>query len=261
MYIKKGFPERDELVICIIDRVMPHSAFVKLEEYDNLEGMVHTSEMDRRWVRYMKTHLKIGRKLVCKVMRVDTEKKHIDLSIRRVGEGQKRAKLAEWANEAKADDLLKVFAKQCKLKPAQVFKKVGEKALDKYGSIYPCLVEVTKDEKILDKICSDKKLSEKLCEFIKKRIVIPKTIITGVLELKSFSDDGVSIIKNAVKKAGVTAKKLKVGMKMVYLGSGKYQIQIKSEDSKQAQKTLDTIIEMFKSELKKNKGTAEFTKK
>ena len=46
MFFKReGRPEKGELVICTVKRILPHAAFVYLDEYRNLEAMLHVSEV------------------------------------------------------------------------------------------------------------------------------------------------------------------------------------------------------------------------
>jgi len=239
MYKKKGLPEKGEFVVCTISRVLPHCAFCKLDEYNNLEGMAHTSEMDRRWVRNMKTYLKVGRQIVCKIMDVNTYNNHINLSIRRVGEGSKRGKLAQWKNEKRADDLLAVFAKQNKIK--DIYEKIEKKILEEYGLIFPVFLEVSKGEDLLNDLI-DKKIAGKLTEFIRKRISAPRIIISGKVSISSKAQNGLELIKKAVKESISLAKKDKAKLEIKYISAPKYNLKLEADDYKEADKILSDIL-------------------
>ena len=45
MFIKEGFPEEDDIVMCTVTAIHFHSVFVTLDEYKNRSGMIHISEM------------------------------------------------------------------------------------------------------------------------------------------------------------------------------------------------------------------------
>jgi len=250
MYKKVGLPNIDELAICTITRVNPHACFVELDEYDKLEGMIHTSEMDRRWVRNMKVYLKIGRQLVCKVMDVNEENKHINLSIRRVGEGQRRFKLQRWKNEKKADDLLQYFAKQNKIGIEDVYKKFGNDIIEKYDYIYPFFLEVAKlGEDTLSEFKIESKLAHNLFALIQQRIKIPETEIRGTLKMYSNKGDGLLMIKRAVSDAENFAEKNDVKLIIDYLGTPRYKLRVICEDKKHAEKITEEIIERISSTL------------
>ncbi|TAL53018.1 MAG: S1 RNA-binding domain-containing protein, partial [Nanoarchaeota archaeon] len=91
---KKGFPPESELVLCTVTNVQGHSVFVKIEDY-GISGMIHISEVAPGRIRNIRDYVKEGKLIVCKVLRVNKERGHVDLSLRRVTESQKRAKIAD----------------------------------------------------------------------------------------------------------------------------------------------------------------------
>lgn len=255
MYKKPNFPEVDEFVICTVKEVQQHSVFLDLDEYEDKQGMLHTSEISRRLIRTMRVFFKPGRKIVCKVVFVDPEKKHINLSHRRVGTGQERSKQKEWNNEKRADDLLQVFAKQNKLDIKKVYKDIGFKIIDKYDAIFPIFLDIAKgDTKLLDKLI-DKKLAEKLVALIQKRIIIPKAEIKGVLVISSQAPDGIEIIKKAIETAFEVGQDCELEIK--YISAPKYSFCLRCEDGKQAEKAVEEIVSAVEKAVGKA-GQVEF---
>merc|ERR1712058_63506 len=76
-------------------------AYVKLLEYDNIDGMILLSELSRRRIRSIQKLIRVGRNEVVVVLRVDKEKGYIDLSKRRVSP-EDIIKCEERFNKAKA---------------------------------------------------------------------------------------------------------------------------------------------------------------
>lgn len=54
-------------------------AYVKLLEYDNIDGMILLSELSRRRIRSIQKLIRIGRNEVVVVLRVDKEKGELDV--------------------------------------------------------------------------------------------------------------------------------------------------------------------------------------
>ena len=94
LYRRKGFPEEDELVLCTVTKIFPHSVFCNLDEFGRT-GVIHISEIAPGRIRNIRNYVRHGKKVICKVLRTDKQKGHIDLSLRRVNEGQRRGKKNE----------------------------------------------------------------------------------------------------------------------------------------------------------------------
>ena len=98
-YKKQGLPEEDEIVMCTVKKILPHSVFVSLDEYNNLEGMIHISEISPGRIRNLRDFVTEEKKIVCKILKVNKEKKQIDLSLRRVNQSQRINKSKEYKQE------------------------------------------------------------------------------------------------------------------------------------------------------------------
>ena len=90
-YRKEGMPEESELVMSTVTKIQYNAIFVNLDEYDKT-GMIHISEISPGRIRNIRDFVREGKKIVCVVLRVNQERGYIDLSLRRVGEGQRRKK-------------------------------------------------------------------------------------------------------------------------------------------------------------------------
>ena len=257
MYTKKGLPARRELVLCTVKRIEGHSVFLKLDEYENKEGMLHTSEIERPWLRKLKSKLKPGTKVVCQVMRVDSRNNHINLSQKRVGAAQNRNKLSELKNEKMADGILKFFGKDNKLSVKDVYAQIGDKILAKYGLLYPVFIEISKgDTSVLDGL--GVKLEKKLVSFVQSRLKIPKKVIIAKVSLLCRRGDGVEIVKKAFAEAEKIAKDHKVDIEINYLGAPKYRVKLVMEDYKIGEKAYSEIVSTLESYMRKHEGEVRF---
>jgi len=73
-FYENQFPAVDELVVAQVRQIAEMGAYVKLLEYDNIEGMILLSELSRRRIRSINKLIRVGRNEVVVVLRVDHEK-------------------------------------------------------------------------------------------------------------------------------------------------------------------------------------------
>ena len=258
MYQKKGFPEKEDFVVCTVKTILPSSVIVDLDEFEKKEGMIHVSEIAKKWIMSIKTYMKVGTKLVCKVMDVKPAENFITLSVRRVGAAQHRNKLAQWNEEKKANDILEVFAKQSGLTSKAIYDKIGTKIVETYGAMYPTFIRISKEgEKVLTDLKIEKDISKNLTDLIQKRITIPKAEITGIITMCSAASDGVDIIKQASSKAKELAKVKKVDFEIKYLGAPNYKFRIIAPDFKIAEDILKEISAVLTKLIESSDGTIE----
>src|SRR5271157_5580553 len=111
---KPDWPEAGDLVIATIETVTDYGAYAKLDEYDQ-RGLLHVSEISSSWIRNIRDFVREGQKIVLKVLRIDTEKGHIDLSLRRVTKRERIEKIMFWKKERKAEALLRDIAEKTRM--------------------------------------------------------------------------------------------------------------------------------------------------
>ncbi|MEE9223338.1 MAG: S1 RNA-binding domain-containing protein, partial [Thermoplasmata archaeon] len=104
------YPGIGDLVICSVQNVKNFGAFVSLDEFGGKEGFIHIAEVAAGWIKYIRDYVREGQKVVCKVMKVDISKGHVDLSLKQVNAHQRREKIQGWKNEQKAEKLLEMVA-------------------------------------------------------------------------------------------------------------------------------------------------------
>tara|TARA_Y100000034_G_scaffold128103_1_gene182146 strand:- start:423 stop:1208 length:786 start_codon:yes stop_codon:yes gene_type:complete len=259
-YKKKGLPEDSELVLCTVKKILYHSVFVSLDEYDNLEGMIHISEISPGRIRNIRDFVKEGKKIVCKVLKINKEKKHIDLSLRRVSPSLRKKRSEESKQEQRAEKILELAGNKLKIKLDQMYKDVGEILMEEFGSLYKAFLAILQDEKSIDDVKIPKKYSEIIIETVKENIKPPEVIRTARLMLRSFSDNGIEVIKNSIKKTQEFAKKKNYKVHLSYISAPHYKISINAEDYKSAEKILDEVANIAIKEIKENKGVAELIK-
>ena len=231
LFTKEGFPEEDEIVLCTVTAIHFHSVFVTLDEYKNRSGMIHISEISPGRIRNIRDFVKEGKKVVCKVLRIHEDRGHIDLSLRRVNESQKKDKISSIKQEQLAEKIVEFVAKQRKEDMAKIYSEIAKKVFEKYDGLYPAFEEVSSGKESLEAIGIEPGIAKQLNEVISQRIKPVEIEIAGELALKTYKPNGVELIKEAVKNAGSKAE-------ISYKGAGVYSVKVKSLEYKEAEKNL-----------------------
>ena len=238
---KAPFPNENELVLATVTSVQHHSVFCSLDEYPGRSGMIHISEIASGRIRNIREHVKEGRKVVCKVLRVNKEKGYIDLSLRRVTEIHRRAKLNAIKQEKLAEKIITQVAEAQHVKPAALFQQVKQAALKKYSSLAATFEAVALQGEKLEKLGVPAKLAQELETIIKTRIKPREAVIKGELTLLSLAPDGVEQVKGALTTI------TKQGLSVKYKGSGTYLVVVKASDFKKAERALRKALDEHES--------------
>ena len=225
LLLKEGFPEEDELVLCTVTNIHFHSVFAKLDEYGKT-GLIHISEVSPGRIRNNRDFVVEGKKVVCKVLRVDKKTGHIDLSLRRVNDNQKRKKINEIKQEQKAEKIIEMIAKNNNMDAKQLYSSLTKKIFEKYHDLKSCFKDAVKNNDILEKLGIEKGISDQLLEIIRVRFKEEYIIISGILKLESFHPNVLEIIKEHLEDA----EKVDKNITMSYAGGGIYSLAVKSKN-------------------------------
>ncbi len=249
LYKLEGLPEENELVLCKVTKIFPNSVFVELLEY-NRQGMIHISEVSPGRIRNLRDYVKEGKQIVCKVLRINQERGHIDLSLRRANSNQRREKLEEIKQELKAESLLSNIAKRLDIPMKKLYQDVTEKVFKDYSHLYMCFKDVVSDEIDLEKIGIDKKVAKELTEAIKDKFKPPKLVISGEIRLETYSENGLEKIKDTL----IEIQKFSENISLFYLGAGRYKFHTENVDYKLAErdfKQTQKLVEKFNDKISK----------
>jgi translation initiation factor 2 subunit 1 len=257
MVKRNPLPAEGELVVGTVREVKGFGAFVTLDEYPGKEGFIHIAEVASGWVKYVRDHVRENQKVVCKVTAVDATKGHVDLSLKRVNEHQRREKINEWKNEQKADKLLELLAQKLGKTPADCLEEFGWSLIDTYGGLYAAFETAAMDPDALSEEGMKGAWVAPFVELAKTNISIPFVTVKGFVELTSYAPDGVEKIKKALLKALDTEYE-DIDVEVQYVGAPRYRIRVKAPDYKSAEEELKAASERAIATIKKSGGEGAF---
>jgi translation initiation factor 2 subunit 1 len=254
LYKKTGMPEESELVLCTVNKVLPNSVFVTLDEF-GVDGLIHISEVSPGRIRNIRDFVKEGKKVVCKVLRVYRERNQVDVSLRRVNEGQRRNKMMDLKQEEKAEKILEYVAKSLKKEPVKFYHEITPNIFKRYDGLHNFFIDLVNGETTVFDYGIDKAIATELDSVIKQRLKPAEVTIKGSLNLVSYAPDGVEVIKQAVKKAILNDE-----IVIKYLGAGKYDIEVTAKDYPEAEELMEKASGAVLTFMKSKEGLAEFSR-
>ena len=248
-------PEQGEIVLATITKLMDHGAYVTLDEFDDIQGFLHISEIAPGWIRAVNRFVREGDKKVLLVKKVNQQRGDIDLSLKQVSKDQQKQKLKEVKKFEKGKTLLQNLKDNGKLTDKEI-EKFEELIFAKYEAVFDAFVDIARNG--IESI-NDFKISKKIAkplEEICSKIKLPSVEIRGIMEISSSNSDGVEIIKNNLLE--IIQKDSRITI--IYLGAPKYRLSVIAEDFKTAEKILKPVIENIESSIIKRKGTFKFSR-
>jgi translation initiation factor 2 subunit 1 len=210
------------------------------------------------WVKYIRDHVREGQKIVCKVLRVDPVKEHIDLSLKQVNEHAKKEKIQEWKNEQRAEKLFEIVSQGLKRPLEECYNDFGNALVEKFGTLYSAFEETALDPKVLDREGFKGAWTKALAGVAHENIVPPQVMVHGYLELTCGGKDGVRKIQQALIKAGEA--KGANAVEIQYLGAPRYRIEVRALDYRAAEEQLKNAVDSALDHIKASGGKGAFVR-
>jgi translation initiation factor 2 subunit 1 len=254
---KPRWPEVGDLVIATIENGTDYGAYVNLDEYDK-RGLLHVSEISSSWIRIIRDFAREGQKVVLKVTRVNLEKGHIDLSLRRVTKRAKIEKIRQWKQDRKAEALLRGVAEKVGLPDEEVYEKAGVLLEEKYG-LYDGFEKIAKDGPIvLTKMGVPENLAKAFAEVAEERIGVKMVKVKGTLEIRCMKPNGVKIIKDSFLNAKKAEKPKDTKVHFYVVAAPKYGVEVLAENYKPAEEIFQKVSQSVVANMAKAGGQGSF---
>lgn len=232
------WPEVGDYVVCNVTNVTDFGAYVELEEFKEREGFIHISEIKAGWVKYVRDYIREGQKVVCKVLNIDRNRGHIDLSLKDVNEHQKRTKIQLWKNEQKAEKWIQIAAETAGFDEKMV-EGLYYDFVSEFGSAYTAFEEAAiAGESAFEKMSINPKMIEAVVNVARENIKDAFVEIAGYIDLTTTAPEGIEDIRESLKAAADSVDDNEVRIEVTYVGSPRYRIKVVAPDYKKAEAVL-----------------------
>ncbi|CAG7849959.1 Eukaryotic translation initiation factor 2 subunit alpha Short=eIF-2-alpha [Serendipita indica DSM 11827] len=279
-YYKSRFPEIDELVMVQVRQIGEMGAYVKLLEYDNIEGMILLAELSRRRIRSIQKLIRVGRNEVVVVLRVDKEKGYIDLSKRRVSpediakcdERYTKSKIIasivrhvasrtaapsskphEGAEEAPEETAAVAGVDDSRLEA--LYEQIVWPLADKYGHTYDAFkLALTEPDTVFAGLSIPQETLDVLLNTIARRLTPQPIKLRADIELTCYTSGGIDAIKRALR-AGEAVGTETVPIKAKLVAPPLYVLGSNATDKTAAIERLDRAIECIQTSIEEDGGS------
>ena len=254
---KPDWPEPGDLVIATIESVMDYGAYANLDEYSK-RGFLHISEISSARVRNLHDYVREKQKMVLKVLRVDLEKGHIDLSLRRVTKRERIEKIKVWKKERKGEVLLRAVADRLGLSVHEVYQQAGVILEEKMGLYEGFELVLKEGTEALTKLGIPEDIAKIFAQVAEERIRIKLVKVKGVLEIRCMKPNGVKCIQEAFIGAKKTQKAKDAKIEFSVIAAPRYSVEVAADNWKRAEDVLDEVSQTVVSNITKLGGAGSF---
>lgn len=233
--------KESDIVLCTVERVDRTTVFVNIDDF-NLQGTIITSEIAPGRIRNLRDYVSPGRKIACKVLRI--EGNNIHLSLRRVIPKEKKEVMEKAERERNSLSILKTVLQERAIKVAEEIKKTS--------SVSDFLNHCKTDPKALGAHMSPSE-AEKICKILsekkEKQVEVKKAFA-----LSSRKPNGLALIKEILEFC-------KGNCDVSYISAGNFAIKLKSSDYKKANSEISHALEKIEKTAKEKKLEFELSDK
>jgi translation initiation factor 2 subunit 1 len=237
-------PKVGEHVIATISKVARFGAYCRLLEYNNLEVFLPIREVSSGWIKNIREHVHEGQKVVCSILFYDKEKGTIDVSLKRVTQGQAKEKIRAYNLEKR---IAALFAQSIKMAGMYEDKAtLVQKALSEFSTYTNLMDNATSDSEEFKKSTLPKKLKDLLLENYEANRKKRRYIVAYTMKLSTFNTmSGVTELKDII------ASVKHLGIDVNYIGAPHYRLVAEGEDYSKAEDKIKQAAQLVQSKLKR----------
>ena len=230
------WPDEGELLVCTVKNVRENGAYLNLDGYGSREGFVFIGEVASGWVKNIRNHLRVGQRVVAKVIGIKKDRERVDLSIKSVSEERRRDTLQSWKNNLRAHQIMGVAAERVGWDADKTFA-ISEEMTEIFGTLYGALEECAISETALSENGFSGDWMSTIIELAIENIVPPFVEIRGQFNIEIWGAEGVYAIRDALLAAEAVAEgEEDATLTCHYDGAPEYRIDIKAPDYETAER-------------------------
>ena len=246
----KEKPDEGDFVVATLTDVDQNSAYAELEEYEDVTGLIHISEVSRSWVQDIRKELDEGEKTVAQV--IDTEGDTPTLSLKRVNDKKKRDTMQRWKKEQKAEKFIEDLGERLGRDKEEVYEDIAFKMQEEFGtSFHGFEIAEAEEEKLLEMF--DEEVVDAIQEVARENIDLKQEKLEGTIEMTFPQGDGLERIKESLED-------IEEGVEVKYISAPEYSITAWGRTQELAKKRIDSAVRQVRGKVDDLDGNFEFSR-
>jgi translation initiation factor 2 subunit 1 len=252
-----NWPEFGDLIIATIESVMAYGAYANLDEYGK-RGFLHISEISSARIRNVRDFVRENQKMVLKVLNVNIEKGHIDLSLRRVNKRERIEKIKSWKETRKGEALQYAVAEKAGLTKDEANQQVGMVLEEKYG-LFSGFERVAKDgASVAIALGIPENIAKIIAQVAEERIKLKVVKIRGVIEVRCSQPNGIKCIQEAFLKSKKASQTKNAKIEFSVIAAPKYRVEVSADNWKLAEEVIEKVSQGVVTNITDSGGHGEF---
>ena len=256
-FYREMVPQADSIVKVETIEIKELGANVRLLEYGGIEGFIQLSQVSTRRVRSVQKYLKIGRREMMEVLRVDDEKMYIDLSKKSLLDEQKEEAEKRWKKSKKVHEIMFEVAMKLKTPIESLYEAWGWDLYEKCGfehALDAMRVAMQEPEIVFSKIDISDEHKEKLLATLHRKLTVNPFKIRVDFSLTCTNYDGVEAIREALLTAKHEVNDENWNLEFKMIAPPHYKCEVISLNRGAGEQKLKQALAVIKRVIKANGG-------
>lgn len=246
----KEKPDEGDFVVVTLTDVDKNSAYADLEEYKDITGLIHISEVSRSWVQDIRKELDEGEKTVAQV--IDTEGDSLTLSLKRVNDNNKREAMQRWKKEQKAEKFIQELSEKLDRQDEEIYEDIAFPMQKEFGSSFHGFeISEAEEERLLDLF--DEETVEAIQDVAQKNIDLKQEKLEGTIEMSFPQGDGLQRVKDGLED-------IEEGVEIKYISAPEYSITAWGRTQELAKKRIDSAVRQVREKVDDMDGQFNFSR-
>lgn len=254
------YPAEGEKVWVKVMNVSDTSATVQLLEYGNHEGMIPYTEFTRLRIRSIGKIIKAGRMEAVQVLRVDKEKRYIDLSKKQVTPNEAKKCEERYLKARDVHSIVCHAADAVGMSRQQAMEMVAFPLYLEHGSAWESLkLTLSKPSEVFDKLDISDKLKEAIVTTAQHRLKNQPVKLRVDLEITCFGPEGVNAIREVLRVGQHVGEDLlpKIPLSVSIVAPPSYIVRAHSEHREEGLKRLYDAVAAMTAAMEKYGGSVK----